>query len=321
MLVSVVIPLWNKVHYVERSLRSALGQSHDDLEIIVVNDGSSDGSFEVVKAIRDPRITIISQENSGPGVARNTGLFLAKGEYIAFIDADDEWHPNFIGKALTALEQDKSLTTIAVNWSTDDTWNADFAPWQNHGVVPGPYRMQPDCDVERMAWHISFMSSSSTLSRTKVLADLGGFCPYKGELFGEDRYLWISVLMNHNIFIDPDCYVKFDRNASALSTERTVKPPLAYLSHATDIARKCPDAYQALLKRFLTREFRLSVKNWAAQGRVIRSWRLYRSLVRSGSLGKYYGVKSLLTEIPRGFTKGAVDQVKNIIRPLLKRSS
>lgn len=89
-MISVVIPLYNKEAIVERSLQSVLSQSFRDFEVVVVDDGSTDRSAEIVRGINDPRILLVSQENGGPSKARNTGVRAAQGEWILFLDADDE---------------------------------------------------------------------------------------------------------------------------------------------------------------------------------------------------------------------------------------
>lgn len=88
---SVVIPLYNKEQYIAKTLESVLNQTFENFEIVVVDDGSTDKSCEIVKSIKDSRIRLICQENGGPSKARNRGIQEAKGELIAFLDADDEW--------------------------------------------------------------------------------------------------------------------------------------------------------------------------------------------------------------------------------------
>lgn len=92
-MISVIIPLYNKESIIERSLQSVLSQDYDDFEIVVVNDGSTDRSTDIVRTINDTRIRIIEQENGGPSKARNTGVKYAKGDWIIFLDADDELLP------------------------------------------------------------------------------------------------------------------------------------------------------------------------------------------------------------------------------------
>ncbi len=93
-MISVIIPLYNKETSVEQSIRSVLNQTYQDFELIVVDDGSTDNSLDVVRQIQDDRILIIEQENGGPGKARNTGVAHAQGEWILFLDADDELVPD-----------------------------------------------------------------------------------------------------------------------------------------------------------------------------------------------------------------------------------
>lgn len=89
-MISVIIPLYNKEVIVKRSIESVLSQDYEDFEVIVVNDGSTDKSAEIVRKIKDPRVRLIEQTNSGPSAARNTGIKNAKGDWLYFIDADDE---------------------------------------------------------------------------------------------------------------------------------------------------------------------------------------------------------------------------------------
>ena len=102
---SVVIPLYNKRRYVRDTLQSVLAQSYPRFEIIVVDDGSTDESVEIVKSINDNRIRVIEQRNSGVSVARNRGVWEAKERYVAFLDADDWWHPDYLQRMVRLIEE------------------------------------------------------------------------------------------------------------------------------------------------------------------------------------------------------------------------
>lgn len=97
-MISIIIPLYNKEHFIEQTLKSVLGQTYTDFEAIIVNDGSTDKSVDIVSEFKDKRIKLINQDNKGVSAARNAGIRIAKGEYIAFLDADDEWNPDFLEK-------------------------------------------------------------------------------------------------------------------------------------------------------------------------------------------------------------------------------
>ena len=94
--VSVVIPLYNKAPYIDRALRSVLAQTFQDFEVIIVDDGSTDGGAKIVKSTTDKRIKLIQQKNSGVSAARNRGIQESKSKLIAFLDADDEWKSRFL---------------------------------------------------------------------------------------------------------------------------------------------------------------------------------------------------------------------------------
>ena len=104
-LVSVVIPVYNRAHCVEKAMQSVLDQTYSNLELIMVDDGSKDASAQVIKSVGDPRVKYIYQENAGACAARNRGVAYARGEYIAFHDSDDTWHETKLEKQMNAMTE------------------------------------------------------------------------------------------------------------------------------------------------------------------------------------------------------------------------
>lgn len=129
-VVSVVIPVYNVAPYVREALDSVVKQTYGNLEVLIIDDGSTDGSSQICDEYSsDPRITVIHQPNQGPSNARNTALDLATGEYIAFLDPDDAYHPAFVQTLLNTLLKEKSdvvecaimnynLTLTSHGWTT-----------------------------------------------------------------------------------------------------------------------------------------------------------------------------------------------------------
>ena len=110
MKISVVVPFYNVENYLSRCVLSIIGQSYKDLEIILVNDGSSDRSLDIAKsyAAQDSRIVVLSQKNMGQACARNAGLRMATGEFVSFVDSDDWLEPNMLEQLINIIERDRS---------------------------------------------------------------------------------------------------------------------------------------------------------------------------------------------------------------------
>jgi Glycosyltransferases involved in cell wall biogenesis len=121
--VSVVLPVYNGEAYLEECLKSIIDQTLRDIEIICVDDGSKDGSFEIMNTFMasDSRIKVFKQENSGAGVARNFGLKHATGKYLSFLDADDFFEPDMLEKAYVKMEETNSDVLIFGGNRYDDT--------------------------------------------------------------------------------------------------------------------------------------------------------------------------------------------------------
>ncbi|GAA6426514.1 glycosyltransferase family 2 protein [Dielma fastidiosa] len=117
-LVSIIIPVYNVEDYLTFCLDSLLNQTYEDLEVIAVDDGSTDNSLAILNAYAamDQRLRVISQANSGPSAARNLGLSMCHGEYITFMDSDDWAELTLIEKLVNALETDQSDIAICGHW-------------------------------------------------------------------------------------------------------------------------------------------------------------------------------------------------------------
>ncbi len=111
MKVSVIMPAYNAEKTISKSVESVLLQSYNDFELIIVNDGSTDGTEDIIRSLaqRDPRIRNISISNGGVSAARNVGLSKSEGEYVTFIDSDDEMEPEFIEKMISKMSDDCDL--------------------------------------------------------------------------------------------------------------------------------------------------------------------------------------------------------------------
>jgi glycosyltransferase involved in cell wall biosynthesis len=196
MKTSVVIPLYNKEKSILRAINSVLHQSEQDFELIVVNDGSSDQSAALVANLSDhKKIRLINQDNAGVSAARNRGIIEAKSELIAFLDADDEWHPDFLKTILEMKSQfpDGSVfsTLYSVQEQTGELTLPNVAPFFESG-----YRGFIENYLNVIRSVLPFDSSSFAVTK-KAFQEIGGF-PV-GINFGEDVDTFIRLSMRHKI--------------------------------------------------------------------------------------------------------------------------
>ena len=115
-LISIIIPVFNVRPYLETALESVIRQTYSHLEIIVIDDGSADGSGVICDefAKRDERIKVIHQENRGLSSARNTGIDMMSGDAVAFLDPDDSYHPDYIKAMAEAMERENADIVVAL---------------------------------------------------------------------------------------------------------------------------------------------------------------------------------------------------------------
>ena len=184
--ISIIIPTYNAGQYIEEALASVFAQSFQDFEVIIVDDGSTDDTAQRVKALSDSRILYVYKENQGPAIARNHGLNLVRGEYIAFLDVDDLWQPNKLEMHLN-LMKNSPLMGMSFSWFQilfDQPVQRLESPW----FTPPKKRVLKFVDFLERNWT---GHSSSVVLRTQCMKDCQGF----DENFytGEDYYLWLQI--------------------------------------------------------------------------------------------------------------------------------
>jgi glycosyltransferase involved in cell wall biosynthesis len=197
--VSVVIPLYNKERHIARAIQSVLSQNGSDFELLVVNDGSTDGSAEVLKSFTDPRIRLVHREhvNSGGGhAARNLGIAESRADLIAFLDADDEWMPEHLGTLERLAEEYPACGIYAsayVMLEPGGKLNAPVFvgipayPWE--GVIPNYFRSAASYPV----W-------TSAVAVPRRVLDSVGLFPV-GVPRGGDVDMWSRIAIRY-----PICY-------------------------------------------------------------------------------------------------------------------
>lgn len=195
-MISVVIPLYNKRGTVARAIHSVLSQSFRDFEIVIVNDGSTDNSVDEVERISDSRIRLINQANAGVSAARNKGIEEAKGEYVALLDADDEWDSDYLATQIGLAETYPQCDVFVVNYhfkdahgKITDTIIRNLPFTSEHGILSNYFEVASNSHPP--------MWTSAVMVRKKALLEIGGF-PV-GIKSGEDLLVWAKLACRYHI--------------------------------------------------------------------------------------------------------------------------
>ncbi|MDD4620294.1 MAG: glycosyltransferase family A protein [Methanosarcina sp.] len=191
------MPLYNKEPHVKRALYSVISQKVQDFEIVVVNDGSTDKSADIVKSFSDARIRLINQKNRGVSVARNRGIDEAKAELIAFLDADDEWMPNYLETILRLREKYPDAGLYATSLKTEFIDNVlmdkdkklrKLIP--DEGLILNYFKV----NLKDVSHKDIFYTSSVTVPK-KIFSEIGGF--QTGFWWGEDIDMWGRIALKY----------------------------------------------------------------------------------------------------------------------------
>ena len=187
---TVAIPLYNKARYVGAALGSVLAQTLQDFEVVVVDDGSTDGGPELVAACGDPRVRLVRQPNSGVSVARNRAIELARGDWVVFLDADDWYHPRFLAAVADVQDAHPDVDFVATRYAEfDDDGSPAPQLWEVPAVAPPVERIG---DLAQRWMKGPTLFTGSVAVRRQALEALQPCFP-PGEQFGEDLDLWFRL--------------------------------------------------------------------------------------------------------------------------------
>lgn len=190
-LVSFIVTFYQQKAFIGKTIRSALEQNLNDIEVIAVDDGSTDGGAEIVKEIRDPRLRLISQDNRGPSLAANAGIDAARGEYIALLGGDDIAQPeraarqyDLVSKGYTDIAFDVPQLINEIDLPLEDSFYPEFSQFDLN---------RSNCvRLEHLFFRGNFLCAPSVFMRRSTFLEVGPFSP--GLIQLQDFDYWIRCL-------------------------------------------------------------------------------------------------------------------------------
>jgi glycosyltransferase involved in cell wall biosynthesis len=227
MKLSVLMPAYNAERYIGEAISSVLAQTFADFELVVVDDGSTDGTGEVVRSFRDQRIVLVRQANQGIAGALNTGLGIARSGLIARFDADDICYPQRLERQYRFM-RDSPEYLLAGSM-------VDYADMEGHYLFT--YRPQGNTDrvIRRLPYRVCPFIHSSVIYRKDAVLSLGGYNVHAHGF--EDHLLWRLLIRTGKVYNMPEVLMRVRFNPRSLTMDETCRSPL-YLQTKYEALRK-----------------------------------------------------------------------------------
>jgi glycosyltransferase involved in cell wall biosynthesis len=296
MTVSVIVPCYNHARFVPDAIDSILAQTYTDWEAIIVDDGSTDDTRQVSAQFTDPRIHYVYQENEGLSAARNTGIRLAQGELLAFLDADDEWEPEFLMRCRAALIRNPALAFVYTRTYYVDQQGARLPGLGGQALSGASFR-------ERIH-EGGFFPVHAVLLRRQHLESVGDFDVDLTSV--EDWDLWLRISKEHPVQGIAEPLVRYRVQPASMSTdvERMHANRLAVLAKHFGQLEGEPQTWPEDRRRAYAFAYRTSALGYIGRGDTDEGWGQLRHAVEvePGLLARLDTFYELaLGDQPRGY--------------------
>lgn len=204
MKFSVVLPVRNKGPHLARAIDSILVQTYSNFELLIVEDNSSDNSMEIIQSYDDSRIQVFHREEPGPGgyAARNKAIEQSSCEWVAFLDADDEWEPNHLQESVKAIISHPDAVVISGGWSSIYKGLSSRHQYQVLNQHKGVHKVTLQDYLVSLLAGVRVCCTPVVVAKRQKLIELGMF-PDKRTKKGGDLYLWVRLLSKYPFYSSP----------------------------------------------------------------------------------------------------------------------
>ncbi len=277
--VSVIIPAYNSENFICQAIQSALDQSYRDIEIIVVDDGSTDGTEKIVRGFCGP-ITYHRQKNHGAGMARTTGVNHASGEWIAFLDSDDVWHPDKLALQLREAGGYRACPFVYSDMDAIDA-NGNVIAKQILKTQIERRTSKNKSSINTLVFNkLPFPYPSTVLLKRDIFLSAGGFSPsFKGH-YHEDFELFGRLAQEYKFHFMSQSLVQYRILPSQAKDEFKNRNWLVLLGHLWQLWAGCPEKQASLLPHYN--------KYYSDQGKVLLRLGKYQEARRYFRIGFGY---------------------------------
>jgi len=271
-VVSVVIPVYNQAHYLPAAIRSILAQDYQALEVIVVDDGSTDAIADAVRPFLD-RITLFTQANHGAAHALNKGINRATGEFVCWLSADDLYLPGKLRAQVRAFDADGDVALVCTGFEVVDTHDRVIRR------QPRPQWPHPDPFVA-VFWR-NPINGSTVMMRRQVFDAVGGFDEtLRADV---DADMWLRIATDHRIHQVDGIFVRYRVHAASLSADRSLMRASMTRVRSRAIATGTLTArLRASNPRIASRLLALMSAEYAGRGMSALAQDLYRASLTAG---------------------------------------
>ncbi len=293
---SVIIPTYNHANYLGESLKSVMNQTFTDFEVIVVNNFSTDNTLDVVKKVGDDRVQVVNYQNHGViGAARNAGIKVSKGSYVAFLDSDDSWYPNKLERVSEEIQSNPRAGLFCHN---QDWFRENEPVIQSHFGPPPQYAGDM---FEHLMLEYNGPSTSATVVARKYLDEVSLFSEDPRYITVEDYDLWLklSQVCSFRFIEDVLGSIKFHDESAADNIELHFRNGLTLIDkHSQDLrnpSRSCPGR---TIRRLYARSFYTAARKYQRKGAYTKPLSYYHRTIKAYPLYSkaYAGIALLVAD-------------------------